>query len=894
MNLIEQRVLRGPNLYSSAPCLLTVVDLAELQGVSTSALPRFNDALLDLIPSLGQHYSPPGKPGGFVQRLQQGTYMARVVEHVTLALQTLAGAPVGFGRSAPIEGQPGRYRVICGYQFEQVAQEAFALAMQLVTALAHDQPFDLEEPLAELRDHAERRAIGTSTAAVIDAATRRGIPSLRLTEEANLFQLGWGARQKRLQATVTGNTSLVAANIASDKQLTKTLLAEAGVPVPRGRLVTDVEQAQRAARRVGVPVTIKPLDANQGKGVTTVCVTPEQIEAAFDHARGYSRRVIVEKYLEGHDYRVLVTGNKVAAASRRRPPEVTGDGVKTIAELVAQENLDPARGDGHTNILTRMRLDQIAADLLAKQGYGFDSVPPAGAVVALRGNANLSTGGTAEDATDLMHPSTREICIRAARTIGLDVAGIDIICRDIGVPLDEQDGGIIEVNAAPGIRMHQYPSSGQPRDAGDAIVEAMYGKDNGRIPVIAVTGTNGKTTTALLLGHAARVARLGTGVTTTEGVFINGVRVDQGDCSGYWSARKVLTSTEVDFAVLETARGGILKRGLAFDRCDVGVVLNVSADHLGMDGVETLADLAEVKAVVARTASRAVVLNAEDPYCVRMASQVEEGVEVLYFSLDPEHPVLLTHLDQGGRATWLHDGVLMIGHGNRREALVSAAAMPMSVQGHAMFNIANALAATAVLLATDFTLPKIAEALTTFVSDSHNNPLRANVYNMGQATLVVDYAHNPAAYRALGRMARSLAGSVAGAGTSGKVIGVVTAPGDRRDADLRDVGRNCAIDFNELIVYQSNPRGRADGQTGALIVEGIRQQLSGDGTAVQIDDVQQALAVAIAKCQPGDVLVFSSPSTPHVLVEALRPFYPENAAIIAADLQPVHSECNDA
>jgi cyanophycin synthetase len=885
MNIIEQRVLRGPNLYSSAPCLLTVIDLAELQGVSTSALPHFTDALLALMPSLAQHYSPPGKPGGFVQRLQTGTYMARVVEHVALELQTLAGAPVGFGRSAPVDNQPGRYRVICGYQFEQVAQEAFALALELVGAVARNQPFELDEALDELRDHAARRAIGTSTAAVIDAATRRGIPSLRLTEEANLFQLGWGTRQKRLQATVTGNTSLVAANIASDKQLTKTLLTEAGVPVPRGRLVTDSEQAQRAARRIGVPVTIKPLDANQGKGVTTVCNTPEQIDAAFEHARGYSRRVIVEKYLEGSDYRVLVTGNKVAAASRRRPPEVTGDGVRTIAQLVAHENLDPARGDGHTNILTKMRLDQIAEDIVRKQGFEFDSVPPTGTVVALRGNANLSTGGTAEDATDLLHPATRDICIRAARTIGLDVAGIDIICRDIGVPLDEQDGGIIEVNAAPGIRMHQFPSSGQPRDAGDAIVEAMYGKDTGRIPVVAVTGTNGKTTTSLLLAHAARLAHKGTGVTTTEGVFINGVKVDAGDCSGYWSARKVLTSPDVDFAVLETARGGILKRGLAFDRCDVGVVLNVSADHLGMDGVETLADLAEVKAVVARTASGAVVLNAEDPYCVRMASQVEEGVEVLYFSLDPEHPVLLTHLDQRGRAAWLQDGVLMVADGERREALISAAAMPMSVQGHAMFNIANALAATAALMASDFNLRQIAAALSTFVSDSHNNPLRSNIYSIGQATLVVDYAHNAAAYRALGRMARSLAG--------GKVIGVVTAPGDRRDADLRDVGRALAIDFNELVVYQSNPRGRADGQTGALIVEGIRQQLSRDGTAVQIDDVHQALAVAIAKCQPGDVLVFSSPATPHVLVEALRPFYPENAAIIAADLRSLNNACLD-
>ncbi|MGB9108299.1 MAG: Mur ligase family protein, partial [Telluria sp.] len=532
----------------------------------------------------------------------------------------------------------------------------------LIAAIAAHEAYDLAAALEALRDTARRCAIGTSTGAVIDAAHRRGIPSLRLTDEANLFQLGWGSKQKRLQATITGATNNIAVGIASDKQLTKTLLDQAGCPVPAGDTVTTLAQAQRIARRLGV-VTVKPLDANQGKGVTTNCATPDDVERAFEFARKYGRHVIVEEFLRGRDYRVLVTGRKVAAASWRRPPHVIGDGVHTVGQLVEIENRNPARGDGHTNILTRIPVDELALQVLASQGHTLDTVLPEGVSVDLRGNANLSTGGTAEDVTDLLPEETREICIRAARTIGLDVAGIDIVCEDIAQPLHGQRGGIIEVNAAPGIRMHQYPSRGTARDAGAAIVDALFGDDNGRIPVVAVTGTNGKTTTTLLVAHAARMAGLRTGVTTTEGVFIDGQRIAKGDCTGYRSARSVLTSPDVDFAVLETARGGILKRGLAYDLCDVAVVLNVSADHLGLDGIDSVEELAKVKAVVARRASRAVVLNAEDDHCVAMAAALADGVEPLYFSLDADNPVLLRHLDKGGRAVYYAEGAIVLANG---------------------------------------------------------------------------------------------------------------------------------------------------------------------------------------------------------------------------------------
>ncbi|HWJ93560.1 MAG TPA: Mur ligase family protein, partial [Telluria sp.] len=563
--------------------------------------PGFATRLLALLPEL---------PSQSAARITDDAGPALALAPVVMELQRLAGAPAEFSQT--VRSLDGSYRVACGYAIEQVAGLALSTARDLLAAVARNEQYDLNQALEALHAANHRHAVGTSTGAVLAAAHRRGIPTLRLTDEANLFQLGWGSRQKRLQATITGATNSIAVGIASDKQLTKTLLEQAGVPVPSGATVTSLEDAQRIARRLGCAVTVKPLDANQGKGVTTCCATPEEVERAFEHARRYGRHAIVEQFLAGRDYRVLVTGSKIAAASWRRPPCVTGDGKRSVRELVEVENLNPARGAGHTNILTKIPLDALAEAMLAKQGYGLESVPPAGVTVDLRGNANLSTGGTAEDVTDLLPQETRDICVRAARTIGLDVAGIDIVCEDIAKPLREQRGGIIEVNAAPGIRMHQYPSRGQPRDAGDAIAEALFGQDDGRIPLVAVTGTNGKTTTTLLVAHAVRMAGLRTGVTTTEGVYIDGQLTMKGDCTGYRSARSVLASPEVDFAVLETARGGILKRGLAWDRCDVAVVLNVSADHLGMDGIDTIEDLARVKGVIARRASRAVVLNAED------------------------------------------------------------------------------------------------------------------------------------------------------------------------------------------------------------------------------------------------------------------------------------------
>jgi len=859
MRIKEKRTLRGPNLYAATPCLMALVDNRARKGGGIAA------RLLALLPAL---------PAQAAARLADDVLPVDALEAVVMELQRLAGAPGEHSATLNVLGKPQRRRVVCGYAIEQVAAQALEIAIALLEALAENARFDLDAALAELRQTAEDYAIGTSTGAVVNAARRRGIPALRLTDDANLFQLGWGSRQKRLQATITCATNSIAVGIASDKQLTKTLLDNAGVPVPGGEVVTSLEAAQRVARRLKRSVTVKPLDANQGKGVTVDCATPDDVARAFEFARQFGRRVIVEEHLRGRDYRVLVTGGKIAAAAWRRPPNVTGDGVSTIRQLVEIENRNPARGAGHTNILTKIPLDALAEETLSRQGYELDTVLSSGLQADLRGNANLSTGGTAEDVTDLLPEETRDICIRAARTIGLDVAGIDVICEDIARPLREQRGGIIEVNAAPGIRMHQYPSRGAPRDAGDAIVEALFGSCNGRIPLVAVTGTNGKTTTSLMIEHAVRKAGLRTGATTTGGVYFNGQLAWEGDCTGYHSAKSVLASPDVDFAVLETARGGILKRGLAYDHCDVAVVLNVSADHLGLDGVDTIEQLAKVKAVVAQRATRAVVLNAEDNYCVEMADTLSDGVEVIYFALDAEDPVLLRHVEHGGRGVYLQDSTIVLANGLRHEALLDVREMPASLGGRARYNIANAMAAAAALTASGFGNLEIADGLRGFISDSKHNPLRSNLFDVDGVTVVVDYAHNCAAYAALADMARAM--------TPGRLVGVVAAPGDRRDADLVDIGRTCAAGFDDLVIYESENRGRLDGETATLLARGAKLGKIGSESLQVEHDVHRAIRLGLSMCRPGDVMVFGCGSSISELTEALRPTRPDLARRIEA------------
>lgn len=869
MKVIERRVLRGPNIYAARPVYLAVIDLEELSGVASTAIPGFVESLLAAVPTLHEHRCSPGYVGGFVERLWDGTYMAHIVEHLSIELQCLAGLPVGFGKARRVAGRPGHYRVIFGYKAESVAEAALNLAIELVTALAAGQPAVPYAGLSQLRQLAQSETLGPSTSAIIEAAKQRGIPTIRLTENASLFQLGWGARQQRIQATMTSNTNHIAVGIASDKELTKRLLKGAGLPVPHGRTVLTLDEAQAAQREYGC-VAIKPLCGNQGRGVTTAVLGEAAVEAAFGLAQQFGRRVIVEQHIEGNDYRVLVIGHKVVAVSCRIPPEVIGDGHSTVRELVAVINRDPHRGDGHENVLTRIRLDETAVIELARQGLDADSVPVAGQVVRVRGNANLSTGGTARDVTREIHPDTAFACVRAAQKIGLDIAGIDLVCHDIALPLAAQGGAIIEVNAAPGIRMHEHPSSGEPNRVGRAIVDSLFPADeNGRVPIIAVTGSNGKTTTTLSIAHVLQ--RLGhvTGVATTEGITIAGQRIKVGDCTGYWSAHTVLTSPEVEFAVLETARGGMLKRGLGFDQSDVGIVLNVQNDHLGQDGIETLEALARVKGLIVATARKAVVLNVDDALCVQLASRAPPRTEVIYFGFDVTHPTMVEHLERGGRAVYSQNGIMMWATGDNHVPLTAIAQMPNTLNGRARHNVVNAMAVFAALLALAVPRERIAAALASFCPGESQTPLRLNLYGTGGVTIMMDYAHNAAAYEAIIATGRQL--------TQGRLIGVVAAPGDRREADLIAIGKLCGAGFDGVVIYEMDDlRNKQPGETAELIARGalVAQQTGAHTTTgrpwvhTHLDS-RAAIRDAYGEAEPGDLIIIGCASHVSELREAL-------------------------
>lgn len=886
MKVIERRALRGPNIYAARPVYLAVIDLESLDNVASTEIPGFIDALLAAVPSLAKHRCSPGHVGGFVERLQHGTYMAHVIEHLALELQCLAGIPVGYGRARKVVAKPRQYRVVFACVEVRLAEEALNLAMQLVNDLSASRPPRMDAGMARMRQLALAAGMGPSTRAIVEAAQRRGIPTLRLSEDASLFQLGWGVKQQRLQATMTSKTNRIAVGIASNKDLTKRLLREAGLPVPKGRTVSTLDGALSAALLAKGPVVIKPLSANQGKGVTTGVLGAEAVEVAFKHARRFGTSVIVEQHIQGDDHRVLVVGGRVVAASRRSPPEVTGDGHSTIGQLVDGINADPRRGDAHGSALTRVRLDEAALKELLSQGLGIDAVPLAGERVRLRGNANLSTGGTAQDVTRQLHPDNALACTRAARKIGLDVAGIDLVCGDIALPMAAQGGAIIEVNAAPGIRMHEHPSAGRRRYAGRAILDSLFDLgDDGRVPIIAVTGSNGKTTTTLSIAHVLQRIGHVTGVATTEGITVAGQRIQVGDCTGYWSARTVLSSPEVEFAVLETARGGMLKRGLGFDRCDVGVVLNVHGDHLGLDGIETVKDLAKVKGLIVATARKAVVLNADDAMCVRLAARAPNTAEIVYFGFDATQPAMASHLASGGRAVYADKGLLVWAEGHGHTPLVLSAHLPFTLHDRARHNIANAMACFAALLALDVPGERIAAELAGFSSSESQNPLRLNIYRCQGVTLVVDYAHNAEAYEAIIVTGRLIA--------RGRLIGVVAVPCDRRASDQIAIGRLCGSGFDCLVIYEMDDlRGKPAGQTAERVAQGARNAERPPGSPADVHvnlDVRIAIRQALAMAESGDVIIIGCASHPSEIHDALV-----GLEFSAVDAHTLHESIHEA
>jgi cyanophycin synthetase len=828
------RALRGPNLWSRHTAIEAIVSCTELER-AISRISAFEERLRARFPEIG--FLAPTSHAEDIS-------MAHAMEFAALGLQAQAGCPVTFSRTTATLEQ-GIYQVVVEYSEEPVGRLAFELAEALCLAAAADKPFDLAVALTRLRELDESVRLGPSTGSIVQAATARGVPHRRLTE-GSLVQFGWGSRQRRIRAAETDRSSAIAESIAQDKELTKRLLRAAGVPVPLGRPVDNAVDACVAAAEIGGSVVVKPRDGNQGKGVAVNIRTPEQITAAYAAASEISSDILVESYLSGHDFRMLVVGDRLVAAARRDPPQVFGDGAHTVRQLVDQVNSDPRRGDGHATSLTKIRFDDIALARLAEQGYTAESIPTKGARVVLRNNANLSTGGTATDVTDDVHPDMAACAVAAAQMVGLDVCGIDVVCDSVLKPLEAQGGGIVEVNAAPGLRMHLHPSYGKGRAVGEAIATMMFPEgDDARIPVVAVAGTNGKTTTVRLTAHLLTCSGLRVGMTNTDGVYVEGQRIDTGDCSGPKSARNVLLHPDVDAAVFETARGGVLREGLAFDRCKVAIVTNIGmGDHLGLSYISTVEDLAVVKRVIVENvaADGTAVLNAADPIVVRMAEACPGSVT--FFAMDGRHPVMATHRARGNRAVFV-DGNNIVAAQGGFEQRIPLADIPLTGNGSIGFQVENAMAATAAAWALGLDWAAIRQGLATFVNDAQTAPGRFNVFNYRGATLIADYGHNPDAIQALVRAIENMPAK--------RRLVVISGAGDRRDEDIRQQTEILGDAFDEVILYQDQcQRGRADGEVITLLRDGLAQ--ASRTTAIQeIRGEFLAIDTALAQLQAGDL-----------------------------------------
>ena len=834
MEVSRIRALRGPNLWTRHTAVEALVR-CDGNELDLSSRPEFETHLRHLFPGLGQ-LSPTDRKASLS--------MAHAIEATTLHLQIQAGCPVTFSRTTATN-ENGLYQVAVEYTEEEVGCLAIQLARDLCSAASHHGEFDVEAAIDQLRGLDEDIRLGPSTGSIVNAAIARGIPFRRLTE-GSLVQLGWGSKQRRIQAAEIDATSAIAESIAQDKELTKKLLHAAGVPVPLGRPVTSAEDAWAAAQEIGLPVVIKPRDGNQGKGISVNIATKEGVMLAYKTAVSFRDDVLVERYLPGSDFRLLVVGNKLVAAARRDPPLVIGNGKNTVRELVEQVNADPRRGEGHATSLTKIRLDDIAKNRLKEQGLDENSVPAKGTRVILRNNANLSTGGTATDVTDDVHQEVAARAIAAAQMVGLDICGVDVVCESVLHPMEEQSGGVVEVNAAPGLRMHLSPSFGKGRDVGEAVIATMFPNgEDGRVPVIAVTGTNGKTTTVRLTSHLLRAHGLRVGMTNTDGVYVNGRQTDSGDCSGPRSARNVLAHPDVDAAVLETARGGMLREGLAFDRCHVAVVTNIGmGDHLGLNYISTVEDLAVLKRVIVQNVatSGTAVLNATDPLVARMA--VNCPGEVIFFGLDTHHPIIATHRAQGKRVLFVEDDHIVAMQG-AQSVRIPLSEVPVTRSGAIAFQIENAMASIAAAWAINIPWETICKGLATFVSDIQGVPGRFNVFDYKGATVIADYGHNPDAIKALVQAVTNLPAQ--------RRSVVISGAGDRRDDDIREQTRIIGDAFDEVVLYQDAcQRGRVDGEVLKL----LRQGLEGAKRTRQVDEIYgEFLAIdkAMERLNQGDL-----------------------------------------
>jgi cyanophycin synthetase len=894
LQILECRVYRGPHLYSHTPMIRIQVDLGELEEFPTNKLPNFSAKLLECLPKLAQHTCSKGHTGGFVERLHEGTWIGHVIEHVAIELQSMAGMPVTRGKTRSVKGKRGHYNIMYSYLFEEAGLCAGRLALDLVASLLppplnnfkdldkvhdfeSDGVFDLNAGLVELKRLANAEKLGPTTQSLVEEAERRGIPWRKL-DDNSMVQLGTGRYQKIVRASITSSTCCIAVDTASNKELTKKLLTDAGIPVPKGDVVRTARGAVEAAKEIGFPVVVKPLNANHGRGVSTCLHIAEEVAEAFTRAQKHSNSVIVEQHFTGRDYRVLVVGGEVIAVAERIPAHIIGNGIDTIAKLIETVNADPRRGDGHEEIMTRIKVDDALIAWLGRFGFTLESVPSVNQRIVLAATANLSTGATAIDRTDEIHADNASIARRAALIVGLDIAGIDMVMPNISCSWREVGGGIVEVNASPGFRMHLHPAEGRPRDVAKPVMSALFPPhQKAHVPVIAITGTNGKSTTVRMLSHILRQTGLHVGFTSTSGIFVNDDCIWEGDASGPKSARVLLRDPTIDVAVIETARGGILREGLGVMDCDIGAVLNVTGDHLGIGGIDTIEDLAAVKSVVTESVHRdgVSVLNADDPQTLAIARYA--GGSLCYFSMSAGKTGCLSeHIAKGGLAVTREitggKAQIVLHRAADRIPIIGVNDIPATYGGVAAFNIENALAATAIASAMDVDPQTIRLALSSFTSSFEQNPGRFNIYDGHGFRVIMDYAHNPAALSAFFSMIKEMRAHYL------RVIGTVSIPGDRRDEDITEAGRIACRQL-DLAFFPELPdiRGRSSGEIHKLLSQGADSVGCTKQRIVCVSHENEATAACLKKAMPGDLVVIMS-SDPEGAWKQMLAFRPEFTA----------------
>lgn len=816
MKILKIQALRGPNIWSvrRKKLIQMRLDLEEMEQRPTNTIEGFRERIEKMFPTMYEHRCSEGVPGGFFARVERGTWMGHVIEHIALEIQTLAGMETGFGRTRETK-EPGVYNVVFSYVEESVGEYAAEAAVRIAEALISGEEYDLNADIQKMKEIRERVRLGPSTGSIVEEAVSRDIPWIRLGTNS-LVQLGYGVNQMRFQATITCQTSHIAVDIACDKEATKRMLDNASIPVAKGDICVDEEDLENTIRKIGYPIVIKPLDGNHGKGASINVKDWEGAKAGLAHAKQYSRRVIVEKFITGFDFRVLVINNKVVAAAKRVPAHVVGDGQHTIQQLIDIENQDPRRGYGHENVLTEITVDRDTLDLLTKEGLTLESIPENGKIVYLKSTANLSTGGTSVDVTDMMHPENIFLAERISRVIGLDVCGIDIMAENLTQPLKENGGVILEVNAAPGFRMHLAPSEGLPRNVAAPVIDMLYppGKPS-RIPIIAVTGTNGKTTTTRLLAHIVKNNNYKVGFTTSDGIYIQNHMLEKGDTTGPFSAEYILKDPTVEFAVLETARGGILRSGLGFSRCDIGIITNIQADHLGLNDIHDLDDLARVKKVVVNSVKKDgwAVLNADDEQCRKIGDTLD--CNVAYFSLDEDSPFVKQLAKENQIVAVYENGFVTIKKGDWKIRIERVSQIPLTLGGKAKFMIANVLAATLASYLYGFKTEDISLSLQTFIPSVAQTPGRMNIFEFKNFKVMIDFAHNPAGYLAIEDYLQTI--------ESPNKIGIISGVGDRRDEDIRECGLIAGRMFDHIIIRQEKHlRGRTEQEIIDLIVEGVQ------------------------------------------------------------------------